>query len=201
MTMLYAEFLERDHFTKTELLACSKSVLVEDAPEAGVAPLPSPPFLMFDRVTKLERSGKSGLIVAEQDIFPDAWFFQCHFQGDPVQPGCLGVDAVWQLIGFYCNAAGAQGSGRALGAQNIEFDGQIRPYDKVVRYEVDVRRFSILKESGSAIAIANGRVYVDDVLIYTIKNAKVGIFKDIAYKDYPNPDSDFARGGLILRDE
>jgi 3-hydroxyacyl-[acyl-carrier protein] dehydratase/trans-2-decenoyl-[acyl-carrier protein] isomerase len=195
--MLYAEFLERNHFTKTELLACAKGVLVEDPPDKGVAPLPSPPFLMFDRITELTRGRRSGRIVAEQEIKPDAWYFQCHFQGDPVQPGCLGVDAVWQLIGFYCNANGAVGSGRALGSGSIEFEGQIRPYDSLVRYEVDIRRYSLLKDTGSAIAIANGKVFVDDEQIYDIKDAKVGIFTDIAYRDYPNPDSSFAKGGLI----
>ncbi len=198
--MRYAEFLERNHFTKQELLACAKSNLVEDPPEGGIAPLPSPPFLMVDRVTSIERGSRKGKIIAEQDIRPDLWFFQCHFQGDPVQPGCLGVDAIWQLLGFYCLVNGAPGSGRALGCKGVEFNGQIRPYDKIVRYEIDVRRFSLLKDSGSAIVIGNGKVFVDDVQIYSMEGAKVGVFKDIAYSDYPNPDSEFARGGLMVHE-
>lgn len=197
--MLYSEFVERTHYTKEELLAMGNGTIVDNPPEGGVARLPSPPFLMFDRITKVERNGRSGKIVAEQDIRPDAWYFQCHFIGDPVQPGCLGLDAIWQLLGFYCAASGAQGSGRALGAKEVEFSGQIRPYDKLVTYELDVRRFSVLKDSGAAIAIADGRVLVDGTEIYTVKDAKVGIFRDIAYTDYPNPSSPLARGGLMTR--
>ncbi len=197
--MLYSEFVERTHYTKEELLAMGNGTIVDNPPEGGVARLPSPPFLMFDRITKVERNGRSGKIVAEQDIRPDAWYFQCHFIGDPVQPGCLCLDAIWQLLGFYCAASGAQGSGRALGAKEVEFSGQIRPYDKLVTYELDVRRFSVLKDSGAAIAIADGRVLVDGTEIYTVKDAKVGIFRDIAYTDYPNPSSPLARGGLMTR--
>lgn len=199
--MLYAEYLERTHFTKEELIAMGRKTLVENAPEGGIPELPLPPFLMFDRITKVERGSRRGRIIAEQDITPDAWFFQCHFAHDPVQPGCLGLDALWQLLGFYCAVNGATGAGRALGAKEIDFFGQIRPYDKVVRYELDVRRFSVLKESGSAVAIANGTVLVDDVAVYTVKDAKVGIFRDIAYHDYPNPASRFARGGIMRTDE
>jgi len=198
--MRYAEFLERTYYDKSELLALAKGSLIEDPPEGGIAKLPSPPFLMIDRITKVERGSRSGCIVAEMDVQVDAWFFQCHFLGDPVQPGCLGVDAVWQLLGFYCLANGAPGTGRALGCKAVEFLGQIRPYDKVVRYEVDIRRFSLLKDSGSAVVIGNARVYVDDEQIYTISDAKVGVFRDIAYEDYPNPNSRFARGGLMVHD-
>ncbi len=197
--MLYAEFLERSHFTKEELLASGRGKLVEDPPEGGIAPLPLPPFLMFDRVTKLERGNRSGLIIAEQDIRSDAWFFQCHFANDPVQPGCLGVDAIWQLLGFYCIASGAQGSGRALGTGSIDFQGQIRPYDQTVTYEVSVKRFSMLKESGASLVIGDARVLVDGVPIYTIERARVGVFRGIAYDDYPNHASRHARGGLIAR--
>ena len=176
-----------------------KGNLVSDPPVGGVASLPLPPFLMFDRVVSIERSGKTGRIEAEYDVVPDAWFFQCHFHGDPVMPGCLGLDALWQLLGFYCAASGAQGSGRALGAKSTEFSGQIRPYDKKVTYKLDVRRFSILKNSGAAIAIADGTVAVDGVSIYEVKDAKVGIFQEIAYRDYPDPTAPNARGGLLER--
>jgi 3-hydroxyacyl-[acyl-carrier protein] dehydratase/trans-2-decenoyl-[acyl-carrier protein] isomerase len=115
-----------------------------------------------------------------------------------VQPGCLGVDAVWQLVGLYCAASGAAGSGRALGCKEVEFSGQIRPHDKVVRYEVDIRRFSLLKDSGSAVAIGTAKVFVDDELIYLIKDAKVGMFLGIAYTDYP-ARSERSRGGIMDR--
>lgn len=195
--MLYSEFLDKSSFTKFELLAMAKGELVINPPAGGLARLPSPPFLMFDRITCIEKAGKTGRIVAELDINVDAWYFQCHFQGDPVQPGCLGVDALWQLLGFYCCNRGAEGSGRALGCKKVEFLGQIRPHDKVVQFELDIRRFSLLKESGTAIAIANGTVAVDGVNVYYVEDAKVGIFKDIAYEDYPNPESPHARGGLM----
>jgi 3-hydroxyacyl-[acyl-carrier protein] dehydratase/trans-2-decenoyl-[acyl-carrier protein] isomerase len=182
--MRYAEFLERDRFSREEIFALSQGNLVADPPAEFVR-LPAPPMLMIDRVVSLERSGARGRIVGEQDIHLTDWFFQCHFRGDPVQPGCLGVDAVWQLIGLYCAAAGAAGSGRALGCKEVEFSGQIRPYNKVVRYEVDIRRFSLLPESGAAVAIGTARVLVDGEPIYVVRDAKVGTFRGIAYADYP----------------
>jgi len=194
--MRYAELLERQRFTKEDLMGLSQGNLVDDPP-AEFMRLPAPPMLMFDRVVELER-GVKGRIVGEQDIHLDDWFFQCHFRGDPVQPGCLGVDAVWQLIGLFCGASGAAGSGRALGCKEVEFSGQIRPYNKLVRYEVDIRRFSLLKESGSAVAIGTGRVIVDGELVYTIKDAKVGMFLGIGYPDYPRPSAN-SKGGIMDR--
>ena len=195
--MLYSEYLERDHFTHEELFGLGQGNLVVDAPAEFIR-LPAPPMLMIDRVVELRRDGARGRIVGEQDIHFDDWFFQCHFRGDPVQPGCLGVDAVWQLVGLYCSAAGAPGSGRALGCKEVEFSGQIRPYDKVVRYEVDIRRFSNLKESGSAVAIGTAKVLVDGEHIYTVKDAKVGMFRGIAYSDYP-ARSEKSKGGIMDR--
>lgn len=195
--MRYAEFLERDTFTKEHLLALSQGNLVDDAPAEFVR-LPAPPMLMIDRVVELVRDGSRGRIVGEQDIHLTDWFFHCHFRGDPVQPGCLGVDAVWQLIGLYCAAAGAPGSGRALGCKEVEFAGQIRPYNQVVRYEVDIRRFSMLKESGASVAIGSARVLVDGEHIYTIKDAKVGTFRGIAYPDYPARSANSV-GGILDR--
>jgi len=195
--MRYAEFLERTSLCNEELLAISQGNLVEDAPEEFCR-LPTPPMLMFDRVVEIDRRAPRGRIVGEQDIHVTDWFFQCHFRGDPVQPGCLGVDAVWQLIGLYIGLNGAPGSGRALGCKEVEFAGQIRPYNELVRYEVDIRRFSNLKASGSAVAIGNARVLVDGELIYTIKDAKVGVFLGIAYPDYP-ARSDNSVGGVLDR--
>lgn len=197
--MRYAEFLERGAFTKEELLSLSQGNLVEDPPSEFIR-LPAPPMLMIDRVVSLERTGPRGRIIGEQDIHFTDWFFQCHFRGDPVQPGCLGVDAVWQLVGLYCAAAGAPGSGRALGCKEVEFAGQIRPYDKVVRYEVDIRRFSLLKDSGSAVAVGTAKVLVDGELIYTIRDAKVGMFRGIRYPDYP-ARSENSKGGIMDRSQ
>lgn len=196
--MRYAEFLQRDHFTKEELLACAWSTLVEDPPEGGFATLPAPPFLMFDRIPEIRHSGPQGRIVAEQDVHLDAWYFQCHFRCDPVQPGCLGVDAVWQLIGFYAGVRGARGMGRALGAKEIDFFGQIRPHNHLVRYEVDIRRYSELPASGSAVAIGSASVVVDGEPVYSIKDAKVGMFLGIQYPDYPHRSGN-AVGGQIKR--
>jgi 3-hydroxyacyl-[acyl-carrier protein] dehydratase/trans-2-decenoyl-[acyl-carrier protein] isomerase len=155
-------------------------------------------MLMIDRILSLEKNGNRGTVVAERDVHLDDWFFQCHFIGDPVQPGCLGVDGVWQLLGFYCNWSGGVGAGRALGCGEIEFFGQIRPRDRVVRYEVDVRRYAELTESGSALVIGDATLLVDDEPIYTLKRAKVGLFRGIAYPDYPHA-SEHARGGRLER--
>ncbi len=196
--MKYNEFLSRDHFVKEDLLAFANGTLCEDAPSDFTARLPLPPMLMVDRVIEIESRGNRGRIVGERDVHIDDWFFQCHFRDDPVQPGCLGVDGVWQLIGFYCNWRGGLGSGRALGCGEVEFFGQIRPHDRVIRYEVEIRRYTELKQSGSAMAIGDARLLVDGVEIYTIKKAKVGLFSGIGYADYPHP-SENARGGKMER--
>ncbi len=196
--MKYSDYLQKTSLDKQELLALAWGTLVEDPPEGGFANLPAPPMLMLDRVTLIEHKGSRGRIIAEQDVNLDAWFFQCHFRTDPVQPGCLGVDAIWQLLGIYTGIRGAKGAGRALGVGEIEFLGQIRPHNKVVRYEIDIRRFSDLPSAGSAIAVGNGRVYVDDELIYNLTDAKVGIFLGIRYEDYPHR-SQKAVGGVMRR--
>ena len=197
--MRHAEFIERGSYSKEELFALSQGNLVEDAPAEFIR-LPAPPMLMVDRVVELQRNGARGKIIGEQDIHLTDWFFQCHFRSDPVQPGCLGVDEVWQLVGLYCAACGAPGSGRALGCKEVEFAGQIRPYNKVVRYEVDIRRFSFLKESGSAVAVGTAKVFVDGELIYNVKDAKVGMFRGISYPDYPHKSAN-AVGGIMDRSQ
>jgi 3-hydroxyacyl-[acyl-carrier protein] dehydratase/trans-2-decenoyl-[acyl-carrier protein] isomerase len=194
----YAEFLRRTAFSKPEVLGLAHGTLVEDPPEEGLASLPAPPMLMVDRIVDIAHSGPQGRIVAEFDVLIDAWFFQCHFRSDPVQPGCLGVDAIWQLIGFYAAMRGARGAGRALGAKEIEFSGQIRPYNKLVRYEIDIRRYAELADTGAAIAVGTGRVIVDGEPIYLVKDAKVGIFRGIRYADYPAPSANSV-GGLMTR--
>ena len=194
--MTYPEFQQRTSFSKEELLACAFGTLVTDPPAEGFPTLPGPPMLMVDRVVEISHRGPQGRIVAEYDVTVDAWFFQCHFRGDPVQPGCLGVDAIWQLIGFYGGVRGAKGGGRALGAKEIEFSGQIRPYNTLVRYEIDIRRYTELAGTGAAIAIGTGTVLVDGDPIYTVKDAKVGIFRDIRYTDYPLRSANSVGGQL-----
>lgn len=194
--MRYVDYLKMNSFSKEEILALAWGTLVEDPPEDGLASLPAPPMLMFDRITAISHAGNRGRIVAEQDVRLDAWFFQCHFRNDPVQPGCLGVDAVWQLVGLYAGLRGARGYGRALGVKEVEFQGQIRPHNSLVRYEVDIRRYADLPASGSAVALGSARVLVDEELIYLITDAKVGIFRGIQYPDYPHP-SERSRGGRM----
>ena len=194
--MKYEEFRNRSSFSEEEVLALAYGHLVEDVPEEYKARLPLPPMLMVDRIDHISRKGNRGRIVAERDVRLDDWFFHCHFLGDPVQPGCLGVDGVWQLIGLYCSWNGALGSGRALGCAEVEFSGQIRPHDQVVRYEIDIVRYQDLPDSGSAVAIGDATVFVDGEAIYTIKRAKVGVFRDIDYPDYPWPSIN-SRGGRM----
>lgn len=189
----YSEFIQLNSLTKEQLIAFAWGNLVEDPP-SEFARLPAPPLLMMDRVTEVFRGGKKGRIVAEKDIRVDEWFFQCHFVDDPVMPGVLGMDAIWQLIGFYCTLNGSPGSGRALGCGEVEFHGQIRPYSKVVRYEIDIRRYSAMPEQGSVIAIGNAKVFADDKHVYTMNNARAGLFTDMAYDDYPMKSEKSARG-------
>jgi len=192
----YAEYRERSYLEREEVLAMAYGRLIEDPPEGFKARLPLPPMLMIDRVVEVEHTGRRGRIVGEADLRLDAWFFHCHFLGDPVQPGCLGVDAVWQLIGLYCSMNGAMGTGRALGCGEVDFFGQIRPHDKLVRYEVDIIRYQNLPSSGSSIAIGDARVLVDGEEIYRVERARVGVFLDIDYPDYPFA-SRSSRGGRM----
>lgn len=193
--MKYEELLESTSFDKQQIMAFAHQNLVKDPP--GVIPsLPAPPMLMLDRVTKIEHNGRKGRIVAEQDIRLDSWFFGCHFRNDPVQPGCLGVDAVWQLLGVYSAVRGAIGTGRALGCKEVEFFGQIRPHNKIVTYDIEIRRYSEMK--GTSMVIGTAKVLVDGEHIYTIKDAKVGFFQDIQYPDFPH-NSENSYGGVMER--
>lgn len=158
-----------------QLLACARGELFGP----GNARLPAPPMLMFDRITTIDETGGSqgkGLLVAEFDIRPDLWFFQCHFEGDPVMPGCLGLDAMWQLAGFYLPWLGEPGRGRALGVGEVKFSGQVLPDAKVVRYEIDVKR---VLRGKLKLVIADGRTFVDDRLIYEAKDLRVGLFQSV----------------------
>ena len=194
--MKYAEFQARDHFAHDELLGMAYGRLIEDPPAGFDARLPLPPMLMLDRITEIRREGNRGRVVGERDVRLDDWFFQCHFLGDPVQPGCLGVDGVWQLLGFYCAWAGGLGAGRALGCGEVDFSGQIRPRDVCVRTEVDVRRYTQLEKAGASMVIGDATLSVDGEPIYRVLRARVGTFQGIAYPDYPaaSPNS---RGGSM----
>jgi len=194
--MTYDEFKARSHFDKEELLGFAYGRLVKDPPQYLDARLPTPPMLMLDRVVEITAEKNRGRIVAERDVNIDDWFFQCHFQSDPVQPGCLGLDGIWQLLGFYCTWRGGLGSGRALGCGEVEFSGQIRPHDKVIRYEVDVRRFTVIASAGASMVIGDAKLLVDGEEIYQVKGARVGLFRDIGYPDYPLP-SEKSRGGRM----
>ncbi len=143
----------------------------------GNAQLPAPPMLMFDRITLMTSDGGAygkGRIEAELDVKPDLWFFQCHFPGDPVMPGCLGLDAMWQLVGFWLGWSGSPGRGRALGVEEVRFGGEVTPDTKLVRYEIDIKRAI---RTSLVMGVADGLVYVDDKKIYQAKGLKVGLVR------------------------
>lgn len=166
--------LRKNRYDKPELLECGHGLLFG----AGNAQLPLPDMLMFDRIVHIDDDGGEhgkGVAVAELDITPSMWFFQCHFEDDPVMPGCLGVDALWQLIGFSLGWRGGEGHGRALGAGEIKFTGQISPHNRKVTYRIDFKRVIMRKMS---MGIADGAVVVDDQPVYSCKDLRVGLFKD-----------------------
>jgi 3-hydroxyacyl-[acyl-carrier protein] dehydratase/trans-2-decenoyl-[acyl-carrier protein] isomerase len=146
----------------------------------GNAQLPAPPMLMADRVTSITADGGAhgkGEVVAEFDVKPDLWFFECHFLGDPVMPGCLGVDALWQLTGFFLGWLGMPGRGRALGVGEVKFSGMVTPDKRLIRYVVDVKR---VVDRRLKLGIADGKMFADDELMYTTTDMRVGLFQDAA---------------------
>lgn len=162
----------KNAYSRDELLACAHGQLF--GPTNARLPLPN--MLMMDRITHISSEGGAfgkGELVAELDIHPDLWFFQCHFESDPVMPGCLGLDAMWQLLGFHLGWLGHPGRGRALGVDEVKFTGQVLPNAKLVRYHLDVRR---VVARGLVLGIANGRVSVDGREIYQANNLRVGLF-------------------------
>ncbi len=162
-----------ESFDREQLLACARGEMFGE----GNARLPSPPVLMFDRIIRIADAGGAhgkGEIHAELDIRPDLWFFACHFAGDPVMPGCLGLDAMWQLTGFFLPWLGEPGRGRALGVGQVRFTGQVLPHARRVRYEIDIRR---VLRGRLRMVIADGRTFVDDRLIYEAGDLRVGLFQ------------------------
>lgn len=163
----------RSNFSYEDLLACGRSELFGP----GNAQLPLPPMLMFDRITEISETGgpnDKGFVRAELDVRPDLWFFECHFKGDPVMPGCLGLDALWQMTGFFLGWLGAEGRGRALGTGEIKFTGQVLPTMKRVEYGVDFKR---VMRGRLVLGIADGWLKADGETIYQAKDLKVGLFK------------------------
>ncbi len=164
----------RDSYDYEDLLACGRGELFGP----GNAQLPLPPMLMFDRITSISETGGEhgkGRIVAELDVRPDLWFFACHFKGDPVMPGCLGLDALWQMLGFFLGWLGSPGRGRALGVGEIKFTGMVVPSVKRVEYIVDLKRVIRRK---LVLGIGDGVLKADGVQIYTATDLKVSLFAD-----------------------
>lgn len=164
----------KNAYTREDLLECGQGRMFGP----GNAQLPVPNMLMLDRITSITVDGGEfgkGEIVAELDINPDLWFFSCHFPGDPVMPGCLGLDAMWQLVGFFLAWKGNEGKGRALGSGEVKFTGQILPTAKKVTYRITLKR---VIERKLIMGIADGTVSVDGREIYTAKDLRVGLFQD-----------------------
>tara|TARA_B100000287_G_scaffold425384_1_gene471599 strand:- start:383 stop:883 length:501 start_codon:yes stop_codon:yes gene_type:complete len=166
--------MKKNSYTYDELINCGEGSLFG----SGNAKLPLPPMLMFDRITEITEKGgnyKKGIIKAELDIKDDLWFFDCHFKEDPVMPGCLGLDAMWQLVGFYLGWIGNPGKGRALGVNAVKFTGEVLKSAKMATYEIDMKR--ILIKEGTTVGLADGILLADGRKIYSAENLKVGLFK------------------------
>jgi|TARA_B110000977_G_scaffold16062_1_gene19642 3-hydroxyacyl-[acyl-carrier protein] dehydratase/trans-2-decenoyl-[acyl-carrier protein] isomerase len=167
--------IDKHTFSKEELLECGHGTLFGP----GRAHLPIDQMLMVDRITDISETGGAngrGRILAELDINPDLWFFKCHFVSDPVMPGCLGLDALWQLLGFYLAWKGNYGVGRALGCNKVGFKGQVLPSVKLLQYEIDINR---VREGKTVLGIADAKVIADGKQIYTAEGIKVGLFTSL----------------------
>ena len=165
--------MKQNSFSYEQLIDCANGDLFGK----GNAQLPSPPMLMFDRITNINETGglfKKGEIVAELDIRPDLWFFDCHFKEDPVMPGCLGLDAMWQLVGFYLGWLEQPGKGRALGVGEVKFTGQVLDTIKKVTYHISLKRLILRK---LILGVADGVLKADGEPIYEAKDMKVGLFQ------------------------
>tara|TARA_B100000941_G_C28497816_1_gene552081 strand:- start:1488 stop:1988 length:501 start_codon:yes stop_codon:yes gene_type:complete len=166
--------MRKNSFNYEDLINCGNGQLFGP----GNAKLPLPPMLMFDRISEIRESKgefKKGFIKAELDIKHDLWFFNCHFKEDPVMPGCLGLDAMWQLVGFFLGWLGNPGRGRALGVGTVKFTGEVLKKIKLATYEINIKR--ILIKEGTTVGLANGTLKADGKQIYSADNLKVGLFK------------------------
>ena len=168
------KIMKKNSYSYDDLITCGNGDLFGP----GNAKLPLPPMLMFDRITEInENNGtfNKGSLKAELDIKNDLWFFDCHFKEDPVMPGCLGLDAMWQLVGFYLGWIGNPGKGRALGVGTVKFTGEVLQNVKLVKYEIDMKK--IMSPGGTTVGLANGILLADEKKIYSADNLKVGLFK------------------------
>ena len=165
---------KKNSYSFEDLLRCGHGKLFGP----GNAQLPLPPMLMFDRIVSISETGGEygkGQILAELDIKPDMWFFDCHFESDPVMPGCLGLDALWQLVGFFLGWSEASGRGRALGVGGVKFTGQVHPMAKVVTYLINIKR--VIRRQ-FCLCIADGVMQVDGTPVYEAKDLRVGVFSE-----------------------
>ena len=168
-------FTPQPSYSYEEIIECGKGNLFGP----GNAQLPAPPMLMFDRITQVNKDGGmhgKGEIIAELDIKPDLWFFECHFLGDPVMPGCLGLDALWQMLGFYLGWLGYPGKGRALGVGEIKFVEEIKPDKQLIKYKVNIKKS--MSKKGFSIGYGDGQIIHQDKIIYHANDLKVGLFNE-----------------------
>ena len=179
---------KKNSYTNEDLIKSGNGTLF--GPDTGKLPIDE--MLMVDRIIKINDSGgkfNKGEIIAELDIKENLWFFHCHFSGDPVMPGCLGLDGMWQIVGFYLTWIGGKGRGRALGVGDVKFKGQIRPYHTKITYSIDIKK--ILDRNGKLIIWADGNVKTnDDRTIYFAKNLQVGLFNNLTYDFGGDPNQD-----------
>ncbi len=164
----------KSNYTKEDILAAGEGVLFD-----GRITLPSDQMSVIDRVISITEDGgkyNKGQVIAEFDIHPELWFFSCHFKGDPVMPGCLGLDALWQLTGFYLGWSGESGKGRALGVKDLKFTEAILPTSKKITYYIDIKKIS--KRNGIVVALSDGRLELDGRIIYRAKDLKIGLFSN-----------------------
>ena len=168
-------FTPQSSYSFEEIIECGKGNLFGP----GNAQLPAPPMLMFDRITQVNKDGgmhEKGEIIAELNIKPDLWFFECHFLGDPVMPGCLGLDALWQMLGFYLGWLGYPGKGRALGVGEIKFVEEIKPDKELIKYKVSLKKS--LNKKGLSIGYGDGQIIHKEKIIYHANDLRVGLFNE-----------------------